>query len=615
MTTAWALTHGDNAGKYEVTVYTDDHLLGGKAANTRGENDRIEEHGLHMMLGWYENVFSVVRAAYTARQPAPDNPFQSWEDAFVPQRTVSLGDLAHRATEPKWETWTVRLPRRPGKPGDGRGLTGDHDFLTAMVAWLDSVLRSALKARKRLWRKDERAVVKKARRQARRKGRVRPRIFHAALDRIQLLWSERDAAAPPDVFNNMLELLQEFAEWLDHDLHLAEDNLRRAVRLLQLGVVVVRGYLKDIVRPRAAFNSLNHLEFRDWLKKHGAGPELRWWAPIRALYTLGFAYEDGEHTDPDRGRIAAGVGLRILLKLGLDYKDAPLWRMRAGMGDCILAPMYEVLSARGVQFRFFHRVHRLRTRGRRIDAVELVARDWSGPVLMTVRGLPCWPAEPLSEPGEERALTLLAGEHYDRVVLAIPAPACPDLVQDLVRTRGAWRQLVEGIPTVATQALQVWTEQDLKGLGWHEGSTVLTGFDPELDSWADMTELLWTESWGDAVRGVHYFCACLPEEQDDEATLALQARWFDEQLPALWPDWNGQQLSGYARNNRTGSSRYIQSHEGTIQYRLAPGDSRFENLVLAGDWTRTSVNAGSAEAAVESGLLAARALGAEVDIA
>ncbi len=47
---------------------------------------------------------------------------------------------------------------------------------------------------------------------------------------------------------------------------------------------------------------------------------------------------------------------------------------------------------------------------------------------------------------------------------------------------------------------------------------------------------------------------------------------------------------------------------GSTKHRLAPGDSGFENLVLAGDWTRTPVNAGSVEAAVQSGRAAAAAL-------
>jgi uncharacterized protein with NAD-binding domain and iron-sulfur cluster len=47
---------------------------------------------------------------------------------------------------------------------------------------------------------------------------------------------------------------------------------------------------------------------------------------------------------------------------------------------------------------------------------------------------------------------------------------------------------------------------------------------------------------------------------------------------------------------------------GTTKYRLAPGDSRFANLYLAGDWTLSDLNVGCIEATVISGRLASRAI-------
>jgi uncharacterized protein with NAD-binding domain and iron-sulfur cluster len=56
------------------------------------------------------------------------------------------------------------------------------------------------------------------------------------------------------------------------------------------------------------------------------------------------------------------------------------------------------------------------------------------------------------------------------------------------------------------------------------------------------------------------------------------------------------------------SDRYVQSVPGTERYRLRPDESGYENLVLAGDWTDSGMNAGCIEAAVLSGLEAANAL-------
>ena len=64
MTTAYELTHGENEGRFEVTVYQMGWRLGGKGASGRGIGGRIEEHGLHIWLGFYYNSFRMIQAAY-----------------------------------------------------------------------------------------------------------------------------------------------------------------------------------------------------------------------------------------------------------------------------------------------------------------------------------------------------------------------------------------------------------------------------------------------------------------------------------------------------------------------------------------------------------------------
>ena len=50
--------------KYDVTVHQVGWRLGGKCASSRGPHGRIEEHGLHVLLGAYENAFHVMRRVY-----------------------------------------------------------------------------------------------------------------------------------------------------------------------------------------------------------------------------------------------------------------------------------------------------------------------------------------------------------------------------------------------------------------------------------------------------------------------------------------------------------------------------------------------------------------------
>ena len=62
------------------------------------------------------------------------------------------------------------------------------------------------------------------------------------------------------------------------------------------------------------------------------------------------------------------------------------------------------------------------------------------------------------------------------------------------------------------------------------------------------------------------------------------------------------------RANIDPSERYVLSVKGSTAYRLGANESGFDNLYLAGDWTRNGLNAGCVEAAVISGLQASRAI-------
>ncbi|MCA9709111.1 MAG: NAD(P)-binding protein, partial [Myxococcales bacterium] len=116
LTTALELTRPELRGQYEVTVYQLGWRLGGKGASGRGVADRIEEHGLHLWLGFYDNAFAMMREVYEelGRDPRSCH-IATWRDAFVPDPAVGLADLT---PDGRWLPWIAHFPASPGEPGD-----------------------------------------------------------------------------------------------------------------------------------------------------------------------------------------------------------------------------------------------------------------------------------------------------------------------------------------------------------------------------------------------------------------------------------------------------------------------------------------------------------------
>jgi hypothetical protein len=197
--------------------------------------------------------------------------------------------------------------------------------------------------------------------------------------------------------------------------------------------------------------------------------------------------------------------------------------------------------------------------------------------------------------------------------------------------------MVANIETVATQAFQLWVNREPTDLGWPDSVTVMTGFAEPMDTWAVMSHLIEREGWARSagVRGIHYFCGPLSDQvaqrsggrEADEGVRRSAQRWMENELGVLWPkartatgfDWNvlidpanghgvARLDAQYFRANVDPSERYVLSTPGSTRFRLHPGQSDFENLYLAGDWTLSRFNCGCVEAAMESGALAAQCL-------
>src|SRR5690349_8680233 len=116
LTAAFELTRPELQGRYEVTVYQMGFRLGGKGASSRGVADRIEEHGLHLWLGFYENAFKLMRECYAELNRDPSTyRITTWREAFEPAPWVAVVD---RAPSGAWEPWVAYFPQGKGLPGD-----------------------------------------------------------------------------------------------------------------------------------------------------------------------------------------------------------------------------------------------------------------------------------------------------------------------------------------------------------------------------------------------------------------------------------------------------------------------------------------------------------------
>ena len=320
---AWRLSDPDGEPT-EVTVYQRGWRLGGKGASSRGPNGRIEEHGLHVWLGFYDNAFRLIRSCYEELdRPSTDPacPIQDWRDAFVPASTIGLG----RPEETDASVWLAQFPENDRLPGG----TVDGDELSA-VDFLERGL----------------ALV----------GR-----FGISLDpgsapppRAVLTSSPGHPALAPRGELPGAELLRGARAGLRAVAGNGE-AAQRSSEFTELMLTMLRGAVADRLTVRG-YNAIDHLDLREWLARHGASRRALDSPLVRGHYDLSFAYEDGDSTRP---RFPAGLALHLTMRMFLDYKGAMFWKMRAGMGDVVFAPLYQALRRRGVRFRFFHRLDHL----------------------------------------------------------------------------------------------------------------------------------------------------------------------------------------------------------------------------------------------------------------
>lgn len=667
LTAAYELSRPEHKGAYEITVFESSFRLGGKGASGRGVSSRIEEHGLHLWMGFYENAFRLMRECYAelGRDPAKA-PIAKWTDAFSPAPFVAVTDRrASQEGSEDWERWVACFPPASGLPGDpAPAQLSVSDYLQRTVSLLLELMRSA----HRDFSQD--TAPKKPTRW------VELGALTAAVQATDLL---SGTIAGLGAFSNFdstrtLGLLNDVRKFCDEALQrLTEGDTaqRRVWQVADIVLAVLRGSFRfGLATHPEGFDAINDYDWRQWLRLNGAHESSLDSGFMRGIYDLVFAYEEGDVTRPS---LAAGVALRGAMRMFFGYRGSLFWKMNAGMGDIVFAPLYEVLRRRGVDFKFFHRLRDVEVGHDPQGFVSALHFDVLAEPrgvyepLVDVKGVPSWPSSPdlkqlrlakgtcldtahLDSPFsgiEAKSRTLRCGADFDLVVLAIGAAALPEVTTQISAASPIWRNTLANARTVATQALQLWFRASTHTLGWKAPPVNLSGFVEPFDTWADMSHLIAREEFAAPVESIAYFCSVLPDTValplDDkrqarahQVVRANAVDFIEQHLPTLLPElrnnkgvrWdllatddphtkNGPARidSQYFRANVQPSERYSLSLPGTIRHRLSPLEQVLDNLTVAGDWTQSGLDSGCVESAVMSGMLAAHAISASPALA
>ena len=662
LSAAWELSAPGWQSNFEsIAVYQRGAQLGGKAASTRGIYGRIEEHGLHVWMGYYDNAFRLVQECYDELDRAvtdPSCPIRTWREGFSPCSRIGVSE----PKVPGSYGWVADLKQNDRTPGVDTEPRFADDLVRRLLDGASDALRSILDGT------PSRELVLSASPHPPRAASPEDQSF-AELERIYRNLESGNVAAISVLLGQLASLpvgqlaavllptvraLREFV-----NARLARDRrAQRAAEVLELLLVMTMGAAADgLIEHPEQTRRIDDTSMTDWLARHGAGQDSLASPLVRGMHDLVFGYENGNSGRPV---FPAGLGLQLTTRLLLDYKGAIFWKLQAGMGDVVIAPLYQALARRGVQFRFFHNVDRLELSPDRssIDRIRLTVQaqpvdDDRYDPLVRVHGLPCFPRDPdrrqlrdspaRSGAERDRVVVLERGRDFDWVVLGISVGALPRLAGELIAADESWRAMTDALPTVATQAFQAWLTEDERELGSPHPGAVVAGGDKPFDTYASMSHLVSAEAWPAFGRpkSIGYFCSMLPgvpavpptwsetrQVRDDVRRQAID--YLERRSATHWPNAHG--LSGFRWSllstphaiegpqrfrsqywtcNVDPSDRYVQATPASDRFRLAPDNPGFANLVLAGDWTDTGLNSGCIEAAVLSGIRAANAIKGE----
>jgi hypothetical protein len=460
----------------------------------------------------------------------------------------------------------------------------------------------------------------------------------------------------------------------------SKDSSRRNLLETEMFQVILRGIRDDKIVHKG-FKSIDHHNFDYWLEKHGASVQLLESPVVAYVANLTFQFPNGDIAR--KPEMSAASYLQWALRSGT-YVGKSLHTFAAGTGETLITPLYQYLLDRGVKFKFFHELNDIQTTKSGKSVTKLRFQEQAQVIdgkdyepVEEFKGLFCWPNKPnfsqlvdgdkisdvdFEEPsaaefGEQIEFSIGNGENKDfnKVILAIPPAAIIESAPSFLQCNSHWRKRISQMPTIATQASQLWFKHKiefmadmpsaLSDVGVEKFYYASANFPGEMHGQVDFSKYIDYEGWEDQPpKGLLYGCGVMvdpPEIPGVSKRKAADLRAFETtrttltQMGAvllpngvaqrnetinphtldfgdLHMDSENEGLKGqerlvdqYFRGNVYPSDRYTQSPANTKSKRINPLSPKLKNMTGAGDWVDTCLNVGSVECTVMGGLLAA----------
>jgi len=470
--------------RYEVQVYTQGFRLGGKCAagRNRHADKRIEEHGLHAFLGFYENAFRTVSSVYETAGLELDQGSGPFSGAFIGSNQNGL----MIELDGQWKYFRTPLginDRVPGRVPEAAAGDDDEDLslatrgsLSGMGELMVEAFRHAARQTKVMQRRNAAASrhLAKAVQAPEHQGllgglvdRVRERAHELREDVSHALhWD------PPELvqlaaryFEDRAEL--EVSRWLSEG---TEGPLEQVYKFCRLVIRILDEYVErrgdedevwyrwmslsttltaiaGLIEDRVTH--LSQLDGEDmwaWFKRHRLDPRLlpedlrdhpvsggqKEGSPaVVGVYETLFAH--GKEAEPRD--IAAGVGLRWMFLTAFGYAGYPAYEFKYSAPQTMMMPYHEALTgALGAKIHYFHRVTELVVEGsddeRRLVAVKLqrqaTVKNGSAAYDPAMRDAP--PQNPRNQPpwpNEPNYEQLVEGERLRSERIDLESPYSP----------------------------------------------------------------------------------------------------------------------------------------------------------------------------------------------